>query len=237
VANPYFKFKAFTIYQPNCPMRVSTEACLFGAWVAAQIKPQPQQTCLDVGTGTGLLTCMLAQQHKLNYTAIELNPLALQDATNNFKQLNFEANIVLQAADFNTYPTDHTFDYIISNPPFYENSLIGQNQNKNMALHAQDLSLVNLLNKIATILTQHATAFILYPFSGLNKIESIANNLGLFISHIVIVHQTEKHDAFRVMVALTKSHEKIITTTLTIKINNQYSEAFKNLLQPYYLIL
>ena len=78
MGNVFFEFKKFTILQPNAGMKVTTEACLFGAWVASKIAPNNKnKICLDIGTGTGLLTCMLAQQHPtLNYIALD-NKLSL----------------------------------------------------------------------------------------------------------------------------------------------------------------
>ncbi len=51
-----FTFKQFEIQQDRCAMKVGTDGVLLGAWA------QGGQRILDIGSGTGLISLMMAQR-------------------------------------------------------------------------------------------------------------------------------------------------------------------------------
>ena len=58
MSNSYFKFKQFTVWHDKCAMKVGTDGVLLGAWVDVD----NATNILDVGTGTGVVSLMLAQR-------------------------------------------------------------------------------------------------------------------------------------------------------------------------------
>ena len=121
--NNYFQFKQFTIYQHQCAMKVTTDGCLFGAWVAEQVAANKQtypgnNTLLDIGTGTGLLSLMLAQKTDCMIDAIEMEENAFQQALSNAAQSPWNSRIKITQADARTFSAEKKYDCIISNPPF-----------------------------------------------------------------------------------------------------------------------
>ncbi|HEX5652644.1 MAG TPA: methyltransferase, partial [Chitinophagaceae bacterium] len=130
MANSWFRFKQFTIHQDRCAMKVTTDACLFGAWVTEQILNADKLTpitearkILDIGTGSGLLALMLAQQTAHSIDALEIDQQAFEQARENIQASSWPDSIAMIHADARTFQPEFHYDIIISNPPFYEKEL------------------------------------------------------------------------------------------------------------------
>jgi len=238
MANTFFSFKQFTVQQSNCAMKVCTDACLFGAWTAQQIHlhlPSPRQV-LDIGTGTGLLSLMLAQQIPTPITAVEIDEAAATQAKDNFSHSPWPHQLQIQVANIISFTSPTPFDWIVSNPPFYENDLPSVQPNRNTALHSSQLTLQQLLQAIHRLLSPEGFATLLLPYHRFNYFQELAANVSLHIHAHTQVHQTTRHGAFRSMVLISKM-PAIQTTTnnITIKNGATYTSEFEQLLHPYYL--
>lgn len=220
-------------------MKVTTDSCLFGAWIASHFKRNENLgTCLDIGTGTGLLSLMLAQQLNSKITAVEIDEEAAMQADQNFKASAWNERLEVIHADVRTHFFEKKFDLIITNPPFFENELRSVNNQKNLALHDHGLKLDQLLVAIHQNLHVDGSFAILLPFSRTIYFEAIAKKYGYFISRKMLVKQTPKHIFFRSMMLFTSSQTETVIEELSIRDHdNQYTIEFKELLKDYYLAL
>ena len=125
MSNSFFKFKEFTVHQDKTAMKVCTDACLFGAWAAKQIEIFDLKNILDIGTGTGLLALMLAQSSRAKIDAVEINELAAEQAAANFCNSPWNSQLYVHQKSINRFTQEQNkpYDFIISNPPFFENQL------------------------------------------------------------------------------------------------------------------
>ena len=240
MANPYFRFKQFTVFHDRSAMKVTTDACLFGAWCADVIMNlnPPVENVLDIGTGTGLLSLMIEQKNKIRIDAVEIEEESAAQALENFTASPWKKNLQVITTDIQRLEADKKYDCIVSNPPFYENELNSRHQKKNLAHHSAQLTLIQLLTSIKTHLKENGVFFLLLPYKRVSEIEKILQNQGFFIHRSVIVQQSLSHQPFRFMLMASSQEMDSITSTLSICIENQqYSPEFTALLKDYYLYL
>ena len=244
MSNSYFQFKQFIIHQDRCAMKVTTDACLFGAWVAEEDKSEKiiTKNVLDIGTGTGLLSLMYAQKNSLaDIDAIEIDEDAYAQAKENVAASPFAERINVIHDDIKRFTFSKKYDCIISNPPFYEKEISSDNEKKNIAHHHSGLLLEELLGIIKGNLSSSGTFYLLLPFKRNEEIKKIILKQDLFVSKIVFVKQSTKHNYFRMMIA-GKLNQEDHAETLIEEISiwddqQQYKEEFKELLKDYYLYL
>ena len=165
-------------------MKVCTDACLFGAWVASKIGNEITAVnhVLDIGAGTGLLSMMMAQ--KTNNTiidAVEIEGNAASQARENLISSPWGNRMNVIEGDIKTLQLAPKFDLVISNPPFYKNDLKSPDNTKNIAHHSADLSLLELIDIAKKLLTPKGKFAILLPFRRVADLEKQSTNAGFFI--------------------------------------------------------
>ncbi len=159
--NSYFQFKQFRVEQDKCAMKVCTDTCLFGA----TIDVAHAERILDIGTGTGLLSLMVAQRSTATIDAVEINPYAAAQAKENFAISPWNERLNLHPVslqEFANYNQQH-YDIILSNPPFFLASLKSGNAAKDSAKHTGDLFFEDILSFAQKHLTQQGKLYILLP--------------------------------------------------------------------------
>lgn len=222
-------------------MKVTTDACLFGGWVAETIGIEltGSDKLLDIGTGTGLLSLMVAQKTSAIIDAIEIDSLAAQQARENIAASPWNEKISVIEGDVLQHHFNRKYHCIISNPPFYENSLKSDKRSKNIAHHNEGLRLDGLLSVIDLQLLSDGSFFLLLPAQREREFTEAANKGGFFLQEKRLVTQTPMHQPFRTMVHCSRNKVNPATTkTLSIKDqNDNYSPAFVALLKDYYLHL
>lgn len=241
--NAYFQFKQFIVRQDQCAMKVTTDACLFGAWVAREAsRKQPtvdSQKLLDIGAGTGLLSLMVAQKNNGSVDAIEVDALAATQAAENVAVSPWSERISVLHKDVLLWQPPVRYDCIFSNPPFYENELKSIKETKNIAHHDQGLKLAELLLFINNNLADEGYFFLLLPAKREKELTSLLANHRFFLQQKVLVQQTLKHQPFRLMIQGRRQKlENVAQEKISIKDENDaYSTAFISLLKNYYLYL
>lgn len=222
-------------------MKVCTDACLFASWAADKIRSDDLEitSVLDIGTGTGLLTLMLAQKLPALFDAIEIDKAAFEQAKENFLNSPWSERLTAYNADVKEFGFVKQYDVIVSNPPFFEGSLNSPDSRKNTAKHASALTFDELAAIICSQLKEEGKFYLLLPFADFPKFAEKACGKSLFLNQQVHIRQTPQHACFRTMGVFSKLQQADVDTgIITIKNDeNHYTKEFKELLKEYYLHL
>ncbi len=239
MSNSFFNFKQFNIHQNKCAMKVCTDACLFGAWIAEKNKDVTLKHALDIGTGTGLLSLMLAQKNiNVKIDAIEIDDDAALQANENFNASKFRNNINIFHTPIQQFETKIKYDLILSNPPFFLNALKSNNEKRNTALHTGTLNFSALLISARKNISSNGTFVVLLNSTNTTEFLSSALLHGFHLHHQVNVKQTPFHKPFRALLYFGNYPSPPIIEEIIIKnVNGEYTPNFKNLLKDYYLYL
>lgn len=223
-------------------MKVTTDACLFGSWCAENISVNAgnnnEINLFEIGTGSGLLSLMVAQKTNGIIDAIEIDEEAAQQAKENISASPWKERIAVYNEDVLEFHFSKQYDIILSNPPFYENELSSGNKKKDTAHHGEGLRLEVLVRLIKQHLHPSGCFYLLLPFKRIAEAENILKKENLFINKKLIVHQSIAHQPFRVMVK--GGHEQRVTEEQHMFITDdkgEYTKEFIALLRDYYLYL
>ena len=234
--NSYFQFKQFRIEQDKCAMKVCTDSCVFGAYTGvAQAKH-----ILDIGTGTGLLSLMIAQRSMANIDAVEINPAAQQQAQENFAASPWADRLHLHPAslqDFAKY-NRQVYDIILSNPPFFLSSLQSPDAAKNTAKHTGELLFDAILAFAQVHLLPEGRLYLLLPPAEATHFAMLAQARNLCLADTLEVYTRTGGKCIRHIQTYTFAPYKTpFTRQLYIRAADAitYTPEFVELLRPYYL--
>ena len=240
MANTYFQFKQFTVEQGRCAMKVCTDACLFGAYAAAAMVEGKltANNILDIGTGTGLLSLILAQKIPAQIDAVEIDKASYYQARENFEESPWKERLQIFHADILQFDSEKKYDCIISNPPFFEKDLKSEDEKKNAAKHDTALTLQQLLKVVVKNLDDGGIFLVLLPYHRINHCNEEAEKNGLYLSKKVLVKQTPLHAWFRGMLFFSQHQTASVKEEISIRDKmGDYTGKFMDLLQDYYLYL
>ena len=233
--NTYFQFKQFTIHQDKCAMKVTEIACILGAW--STIPPHAKKI-LDIGCGTGLLSLMMAQQNNtVEIDAVEIAESCVAQAKENIENSIFNQRIHCIQADIQNFYPAHQYDFIISNPPFFEQQLKSSNKLKNIAWHSDALPLQALIETIDRLLKPSGCFSILLPVQRREELLKICLPYSFYLFKNAQLRHSNQHPITHEMCSFSRTPQPLLTEIISIKENGEYSNAIINLLRAFYLKL
>lgn len=236
MANDWFRFKKFIVHQSGSAMKVGTDGVLLGAWSSL---PVNGNKILDIGTGTGLISLMLAQKFPQSaITAIEIDHSSCLQAKKNVNISEWSERIEIIENSFQNYAdsSKKKFDLIVSNPPYFEGSLKSGSMSRTTARH-QDSLPTNELIMLAADMLQPETGLLSLILPSLCKQKTIetAADYGLYPTRILNIRPTPEKEFKRFMVEFSRKQKCIQETEIFIELSrHNYSDEYTELTKDFY---
>lgn len=234
--NDSFEFKKFKIRQDRCAMKVGTDAVLLGAWVI----PNGSANILDIGTGTGIIALMLAQKSNAPIVAIDIDKDSTEQAKLNVAESTYASQIKVEHISFQDLTLNSTqkFDLIVSNPPFFVDSLKSTNDGRTMARHNDLLSFEDLLKGVKKLLNEKGKFCLILPKNEALVFRDLATSKGLYLSKLMRIRtRPEKDSEKRHLMQFEFKETEFSESTLVIEADSHrnYTEEYKKFTQDYYM--
>lgn len=225
-----FHCKQFSIEQSDNLQKIGSDSMLLGAWTKGYFS-----TILDIGTGTGILALIQAQQNQLaQIIGIEPHEASYLEAELNFKSSPFSNRMTCIKTKLQSFKTDIKFDLIIANPPYFDQDYLSANAEKNSARHTVDLSISDLYFHVSKLLSEEGKFHVVFPYSVAEKHIRIAAGQGLY-PYKKLIATSENKTPIRYFIGFQKRIEKCISEDIIIKYNDgMYSKKYAALTSDYY---
>jgi tRNA1Val (adenine37-N6)-methyltransferase len=225
-----FRFKHFTIIQEKSALKVGTDALLLGSLVC----PVSEGRILDIGSGTGVLSLMLAQRSPNTVIdAIELDPFAAEETELNFRNSPWSDRLFANHADFFTWNSNRKYDLIVSNPPFYKDGLKPEDPRKANSKHVA-FDFLDFFQRCKELLNTDGKLWIILPSQSEKELTKEFMSVGFYPEIKVYVNgKPEK----RSRMVLSLSNCPCVCTTTGFTIRNQdgyYSDQYKLLTKDFH---
>ena len=235
MANDFFKFKQFSIQQDQCAMKVGTDGVLLGAWADVE----KAEKIIDIGTGTGLIAIMLAQRSDAIINAVEIDENAADQALLNITNSIWAERINIYNVSIQEFAnnTNEKYDLIVSNPPYFINSLKSSEKHRDIARHNDSLSHTDLINASLSMLSENGKLSIILPYvEGCIFIAEAAKK-GLFCIRKTNVKALSNTTIKRLLLEFSQVPEPCAEDFLIIGTSNheEYTEKYRNLTSSFYL--
>ena len=234
MANDYFSFKHFTIYQHRSAFKVGTDGVLLGA--CADISGV--RSILDIGSGTGLISMMLAQRCDAQITAIEPDYESFKQTCENISRCDWHNRITVEHSDLQNFNSKHEkFDLIVTNPPYFSDSLKSPDSRRSAARHNDSLTTVEILEGVLKLLNDGGRLQLIMPYVEGNVFIAEANKYGLYCNNILKIKPLPNAEIRRLILTFSRFQKKLIEKFLTIErgSRHEFTEEYINLTKDFYL--
>lgn len=195
---------------------------------------EPKGKLLDVGCGVGIISLLLSRDFNIETTIVDKQRIMIQYAQHNYTINNL--GVQSFCCDFQEFDTDERFDFVISNPPFYDTNVTqSENEHLNIARYAHHLPIDEFVFKVKKILRPRGRFIFCYDAKQTDRL--LENLRGHSINPEVVrfVHSKIDRESKLVMIsarANSKSMLKVLPPLIVFDQESNYNnEAYSAFLK------
>jgi tRNA1Val (adenine37-N6)-methyltransferase len=234
MANNYFSFKEFTVFQDKSAFKVGTDGVLLGAMAdVLNVK-----RILDIGSGTGVISIMLAQRSEAEIVSIEPDKESFGQACENISLCRWRNRIKVLNTELQNYnPGKEKFGLIVTNPPYYSESLKNPDHRKSTTRHNDSLTSGELLAGVLKLLEDNGRFQLIMPYVEGNIFIAEARQFGLYCNNIVKIKPLPTAEIRRLIMTFSRERRKVTEKYLTIESGkrHEFTEEYIKLTKDFYL--
>jgi len=231
-----FRFKQFQVDQRGCAMRINTDGVLLGVFAA--LAESEVQKILDVGTGTGVIALMLAQHYQqAAIEAIDIDEGSYICSKLNFQASPFASRMKAFHVGIENFRAAYSYDLIVSNPPFFINSLKNANDRKTLSRHSSLSFYEALFIRSTKLLAKTGSFVIVWPLDIRNRVLNLGYANGMRCYREIFIQSFPESESFRVISFFTKERSLgyLKDTFHIYQERGKYSEAYVELLRDFFI--
>ena len=230
-----FRFKQFNVNQEGCTMKINTDGVLLA------VKANQDHHIghiLDIGAGTGVMALMLAQRYPDAYVeSIDIDEGAVSCAGGNFKNSPFASRLAVHHIGIEDYQTTVSYDLIVSNPPFFINSLKNADKRKSLSRHSSVEFYRQMFEQCGKLLTPTGSFQIIWPLEIRDQVLNLSLEANLYLNEETYIRSFPDFEPFRVISVFKRSSPELYVSSDFVIYEKEgvYSDAYKDLLKPFFI--
>lgn len=231
-----FRFKQFEVFDQLSSMRVGTDGVILGAYSSRS----DFRNAIDIGTGCGLIALMLAQKSTGKIVAIDVDEASIIQANGNFTNSPWSDRLQARCVSVQEYRKSENavFDRMVSNPPYFIDSLLSPDERKTNARHSGiTISHSELVDAAANLLVPDGIFDVILPFDVSLSFESLMFLEGLYlIEELIVSSFAGQKPVRRIMSFSRKRPQTVVSEKIAIRANNEhFSDEYRNYTSDYFI--
>jgi tRNA1Val (adenine37-N6)-methyltransferase len=226
-----FVFQQFSLNHSKSSMKIGTDAILLGAFAEVEFS----KSILEVGCGSGIISLMLAQRSLATITAIDIHSPSINEARQNFLKSQWSDRMSVIQTSLQEFSPTGTFDYIVSNPPFFSDSMKSHRDERNLARHNDTLLPGDLAKHTKRLLTKTGTFTCIIPADIIERYKEAFKAENMFPESIIHIKPKPGRESNRVIVKFSSRKNQVIESTFILRnSNNEYSDEYRRLTRDFH---